>query len=500
MESSPYLINKNYINKKVDKASAINQLISIIEDSENLSDRIESINILAQMKANTNEVFKLVENLLISDTKESVRLAAASTMEKIFLNDALEPLRWAFKHEESLKCLLAISKLLGKIDSVQSKSLIMEKINEIKNEKIVESLLDLDLNGNFEKISSYELSRIVENSFIIKDLENKFGQISFKVKNGLILQLDLSDVSSHVFGWTILKKFPEFIEFLTSLEQLDLKFNRLSTIPDSIGTLTSLIELDLSYNKIKSIPSSIGSLKSLKVLNLRYNKIRSLPESIGYLNSLQSLNLRANSLKNLPKTIKNIPNLKMLDLHGNKLSNAKFSLKGSTKMERLDLGLNSIEKLPKWIKNLKYLTYLGLGGNKLTSLPKWIGSFRFLESLHLFDNRLSELPESLGTLINLEELTLWNNQLSTLPESIQKLKKLKKLNLSWNIFTDELPTWIGSLTSLEILSLWGNGLKLLPKSLENLTNLKILDLNFNNIKEIPPFLNSLEKNGLIIYK
>ncbi|GAG32998.1 unnamed protein product, partial [marine sediment metagenome] len=110
MESSPYLINKNYINKKVDKTSAINQLISIIENSDNLSTRIESINLLAQINADTNNVFKLVENLLISDTNESIRLAAASTIEKIFLNDALEPLRWIFKHEESLKCLVAISK------------------------------------------------------------------------------------------------------------------------------------------------------------------------------------------------------------------------------------------------------------------------------------------------------------------------------------------------------------------------------------------------------
>ncbi|GAH42071.1 unnamed protein product, partial [marine sediment metagenome] len=352
----------------MDKTSAINQLISIIENSDNLSVRIESINLLAQINANTNKVFKLIENLLISDTNESIRLAAAYTIEKIFLNDALEPLRWTFKHEESLKCLLAISKIVGKIDTVQSKSLIIEKIREIKNKKIVKSLQDLYVKREFKNLSSYALSRIVENSFVIKDLENKFGHINFKVKDGLILQLDLSDVSSHIFGWTILNKFPEFIEFLTSLENLNLKFNRLITIPDSIGSLTSLIKLDLSYNKIKSIPESIGSLKSLRLLNLRYNKIRNLPASIGSLNLLKSLNLRANSLKNLPKTIKNILNLEVLDLHGNKLKDTKLSLKGSNKIRRLDLGLNSIEKLPKWIKKLKDLRYLGLGGNKLKLL------------------------------------------------------------------------------------------------------------------------------------
>ena len=406
MESSPDIINKNFLTKKVDKTLAINQLISIIENSDNLSTRIKSISILTQMNANTDNVFKLVENLLISDINESIRLAAASTIEKIFLKDALEPLRWTFKHEESLKCLLTISKIVGKLDTDQSKSLLIEKIREIKNEKIIESLQDLYKKGEIENLSSYTLSRIVENSFIIKDLENKFGQINFKVKDGLILQLDLSDVSSHIFGWTILNKFPEFIEFLTSLENLDLKFNRLVSIPDSIGSLSSLIKLDLSYNKIKSIPTSIGSLKSLMFLNLRYNKIKDLPASIGSLNSLKSLNLRANSLKILPKTIKNILNLEVLDLHGNKLKNTKLSLKRNNKIRRLDLGLNNIEKLPKWIKSLKNLRYLGLGGNKLRNLPKWIGSFRFLESLYLFDNKLHEIPESIGTISKLRSVRL----------------------------------------------------------------------------------------------
>jgi len=97
----------------------------------------------------------------------------------------------------------------------------------------------------------YSAIQIADNR---KNKENKFGHINFKVRDGLILQLDLSDVSSHIFGWTVLNKFPEFIEFLMSLENLDLKFNKLITIPESIGSLASLIKLDLSYNKIKSIP------------------------------------------------------------------------------------------------------------------------------------------------------------------------------------------------------------------------------------------------------
>jgi len=283
MELSPKFINKNYRNKKLDKISAINQLISIIDNSDNLDARIESINTLSQIDAKSNDVFKLLENLLISDSHESIRFNSISAIEKLFLDNALEPMRWALKHEESLKCLLAISKILGKIDTPQSKSLLINKIKKIRNEKIIENLNLLFKKRDIERFSSFELSRIIEDYFIIADLEKRFGQINFKVKEGLIFELDLSDVSSHVFGWTILNKFPDFMEFLTSLEILDLKFNRLTMIPKTIGFLTSMIHLDLSYNKIKSIPHSIGLLTVLNKLNLRYNKLKSLPLSIGSL-------------------------------------------------------------------------------------------------------------------------------------------------------------------------------------------------------------------------
>jgi len=336
MESSPQLIKKNHRNKKLDKNSAINQLVSIIENSEEVQARIDSINALAQINANIDSVFKLLENLLISDTHEIIRYTAAIVIEKVFLDIALEPLKWVFEHEVSLRCLLAVTKILGKIDSVQSKSLLINRINKISDEKIAESLKTLFENRPIESFSSYELSKIVENYFVITELEKKFGQISYQVKNGLIFQLDLSDVSSHVFGWTILNKFPEFLDYLSSLDKLDLKFNRLTMIPDTIGNLPSIAYLDLSFNKIKSLLNSIGSLKDLKYLNLRYNKLKNLPISSGSLYSLTHLDLRANQLLSLPSTIKNLSELEHLDLHGNNLSKLDVFFKGMSSLKQLD--------------------------------------------------------------------------------------------------------------------------------------------------------------------
>ena len=40
MEITPKLIHKNYNNKEIDKSSAIEQLVSLIENSENLNSRL----------------------------------------------------------------------------------------------------------------------------------------------------------------------------------------------------------------------------------------------------------------------------------------------------------------------------------------------------------------------------------------------------------------------------------------------------------------------------
>ena len=140
---------------------------------------------------------------------------------------------------------------------------------------------------------------IVKNYLIFNALEQKFNRIDFKLSNGLLIDLDLSNVSSHISRSNILKSLPNYLGELTHLKKLDLKINRLSTLPESISSLSSLEFIDLSYNKIKYLPKSIGSLSSLKTLYLRYNDLKSLPNSISSLKNLRILDLRVNKLTNL---------------------------------------------------------------------------------------------------------------------------------------------------------------------------------------------------------
>ena len=501
METSPKQIYKDYTDKNLDKFSAVAQLISLIENSENANIRIESIDILERIGSKDDNVFNHLENLLISDSNDNVRNKAAKVIKNLFIDKALEPMKWAYQHETSVNCLITIISTLGEIQDQKSQSYLINIIKSIENHQFRKTLNDVFKAKDIRSFSNQILAEIINNYIVIKYFEERFSKISYLIRNGYVIELDLSCISSNVFGWNILKNLPEFISVLKYLRKLDLKINRIGVLPTSIGSLSSLKYLDLSNNVIKRLPESIGYLNLLEFLYLRYNNLINIPTSIGLLKNLKTLDLRHNKLTSLPDTISNLHSLEVLDLHGNQIIELSNSLKHLSYLKKLELGLNNLKYLPDWIKNLRSLKILGLGGNKLLfNLPDWIGSLPSLLELNLYDNNLKELPVSIGSLTSLEELTLRNNQLTTLPDSFRNLISLKKLNLSWNNFTT-LPEWIGSLTSLEELNLWGNKLKSLPNSIGSLQSLKVLNLNFNKyITELPESIKELQNNGLIIYK
>lgn len=53
----------------------------------------------------------------------------------------------------------------------------------------------------------------------------------------------------------------------------------MTSISKEIRQISSLEELDLSFNKLKNVPNTIGELPSLKTLNLIHNEII-IPESL----------------------------------------------------------------------------------------------------------------------------------------------------------------------------------------------------------------------------
>ncbi|MFX0021913.1 MAG: leucine-rich repeat domain-containing protein [Candidatus Hermodarchaeota archaeon] len=488
MSLTPKSIYKDLKKKNLDYSSALDLLITLIENTDDFSTRLESIGVLEKIQAKDDKTFVLLENLLISDSNEIIRNKAASLIQYHFLDKALDPMKWALEHENAIMCLVTIILTLSKINNIKSKAIIIDKLKYFYQQENKYNLGLVFQNKEIESLSIQVLANLLINYYFIKSLKSKYGYIKYEFNElGYIIKLDLTNVDPQGIS---ISNFLDLVHSLKYIEELDMRFNNLSELKEISVESDSLISLDLSYNKIYNLPNSICKLKSLKNLNLKSNRLRDLPDSLSSSKSIQTLNIRNNMLTHIPKAIKSFKNLKILNLHGNKLDSIDFELNNSIK--ELELGWNNFLEIPQKIKSLNSLERLGMSGNKLKRLPKWISLFHSLKELDLYDNKIDKLPNSIGMLSCLEILILRNNQLSQLPESIKNLKSLKKLNLSWNNFS-YLPEWIGELTAIEELNLWGNRLSSLPKSIIKLSNLKTLDISFNRFEQLPQFLIEFER-------
>ena len=496
MVLSPKNIYKDFRNGDIDKYSAIEILISLIENIDNSDIRLECIDILQKIDFRNEKIFSLLENLMLSDSNEKVRISAANTLKEIFNEKALPPLRWALENEKSLHCLSKIISVIGEIKNPSARLILIEKINEINSKKYKYNLKILFEKDQIKEFTNKELAELLINYFIISSLKIRFGYLKFDYnKDGAVINLDLSNVENQSF-----KKLTNYLESILSLsflKYLDLSNNNLIDIPIKSDITTSLEYLDLSYNKLSKIPESINSYTSLKILNLKFNKLKALPVSIGSLSNLENLNLRSNQIKSLPSNFGLLTTLKIFDIQGNSLKQLPKSFSNLKNLRELQLGGNNFIEIPESIKDLSSLTQLGLGRNKISSLPNWLDSLSSLRQLDLPDNQIKEISSLDSLPKSLEILNLRNNSLTSLSRSLNHLKKLKILNLSWNNLK-ELPDWITSLSSLEELNLWANHLESIPNSIESLKSLKILYLNFTNIKELPEILKTMKEKGLTI--
>lgn len=451
MELNPQKIYEDFCNNNLDKISAIKQLIALIEDSEIVMVRLNSIKIIGEIENNNAQIFELLENLLISDSNERVRNAAAEAIKNKYVDKALEPMKYALQHEESPVCLYTIfNSLIEIIKKLEVKEDFFSRstlINEINNIEDKEFKIGFEISREHRAIENFtneELAEILINYYTISFLKKVYWRLKYEVENCKIVEIDF------IFkGLTIL---PEAIKNLSSIKTLILRYNQIMSLPEWIGSFKNLEFLNLNVNNLTELPESIGSLSSLKELSLWKNELRKLPKSIGTLLSLENLNLRLNQLEILPESIGNLSSLKELNLHD----------------------------------------------NKLTFLPRSIGHLSSLEKLNISWNILSEIPDSIGTLKSLKKLDAGRNEIKSIPESIGSLYSLKILDLSENKLID-IPESIGSLKTLEALNLSRNNLKVLPKSLGSLNSLKELYLGENHIVSFSRSLKNLEEKGLRIY-
>ena len=304
MDVNPQTILKDYNNKRIDKSTAIKLLISGIENYDEEKFRLEAISILnaLKIKIKTKTLFEFFENLILSDSSEAIRNAAAKYISANFLEISLPVYQWVIQHETSYYCLITVVNSLVKIHSSESKSILFEQIGKIRdikslnvdkgygNKKYRKALRSYFKRNPINKLSHKQLGAILINFLTMKNLIAEIPNVYFELddKRLLIDSLDLSDylefeVKGTPWGWK---------NNIRSLSQIT-----------GLSNLRHLKTLDLSNNQIGDL-EGINELENLTHLVLPNNQISDLKnlEYINQLTNLQFVDLCGNDIS---KNVKN---------------------------------------------------------------------------------------------------------------------------------------------------------------------------------------------------
>ncbi|MHA2288554.1 MAG: hypothetical protein ACXABG_07190, partial [Promethearchaeota archaeon] len=159
----------------LDKQSGVHQLITIIENSTKLKNRLESLRILRNLNinfenfgGNKDTLMNLFENLLVSDSDEMVRNEAALILCKGYNEKALNPLRWALIHEDSPLCIetilnaliIIVENIVIRNDPI-TKSILIHEIKQINDKDFKIGFEMLKTARNVQNFSHRELADIL---------------------------------------------------------------------------------------------------------------------------------------------------------------------------------------------------------------------------------------------------------------------------------------------------------------------------------------------------
>ncbi|MGV9197368.1 MAG: hypothetical protein ACOC4M_00845 [Promethearchaeia archaeon] len=296
MDPKPARILEDLNSKKIRRETALQLLISLVENGKNITTRKKSIIHLAEIGENSDFIFEFLENLLITDAQSEIRALAARKIGNKYFRKAFNPLIWAFNHEFNYECLMEIIDALVKINEPKVKKFFWNNIQEraeqnyidkkhnYSNKEFRNSIQQLFHDKGYEYFHLEYLAEILINFLTIQRLIEKFYTVFFEWEDGVVKKLDLSEIGWNVNVWRQnyserIKSFSEIEEIkrLKHLKVLDLNSNRLSNIK-KIENLESLTHLYLANNRLKE-KKNIDYLKKLPnliFLDIAGNKIADL--------------------------------------------------------------------------------------------------------------------------------------------------------------------------------------------------------------------------------
>ena len=276
--------------------------------------------------------------------------------------------------------------------------------------------------GNIEDLSrsGVDVTYIIDLSSInIKDIPDLS-----KYKHCKSIDLSCNQIS------TI---WQEVFQTCPYLKEIKLYSNKLHKI-EGIKNLQHLENLQLQYNKISSLTDGLTNCKNLRFLRLDSNRLTALKVSdVRSFNQLSYLDISANCLEDI-SSISVLGSLKELHCTHNKLQKVP-NLSSLTKLEEIDLSHNVLTSL-SGLKGMRNLKVLNVKDNEITSLTS-VDTLKLLTDFNVSENRLKKLSRLVTQFPSLEILSVAGNQLEKADDllALSKLHSLKELDIQNNPIT-----------------------------------------------------------------
>jgi len=167
---APREIYSEFQNKIIDKRSASEVLINLIENSQDEDLREESIEYLKKIGLKNQDIFEFLENLFISDENANIRGVAGKAIMKNFKEKAIKPALYAISRERGLILIPIIEFLIKNFNPFSCKDVLIQKIKNLDNK-----FLTYDLNlMNLENLNLLRLKNIIYDSLLRNSLENLY--------------------------------------------------------------------------------------------------------------------------------------------------------------------------------------------------------------------------------------------------------------------------------------------------------------------------------------
>ncbi|CAF1383205.1 unnamed protein product [Adineta ricciae] len=248
----------------------------------------------------------------------------------------------------------------------------------------------VDRNSHVIELNLVNILRLPPAIFCLNSLQ----KLSILDSPSLVIPSDISRLSSSLTSLHLLNSarspsaLPSELFNLNHLSSLFIINCGLEALSEDLSKLTSLTELILDQNLLTSLPWSVGKLPSLTLLSVRNNSRLSSLDTLYGSTSLKELRASNCIINHLPASI---PNLNLIDLDNNQLTSLDgLDTISSSNCSSFSFNNNRIASIPSAsLAKINTLNNFYLSNNLLTTLPETIYMLNGLKMVYLRRNNFS---------------------------------------------------------------------------------------------------------------